>query len=176
MMGSNLLIIRGIVGVVFGFLAFLWPGLTIAILVGIFALYAIVDGATNLMLGLTRTEASSHRWALILQGLAGIVAGTLAFVWPQITALALVFFIGAWAIVTGIFEIAAAIRLRRVITGEWLLMLSGALSVVFGVLIFAFPSAGAVGIAWVLGAYAAASGIILVGLGIRLRSHRIVAG
>lgn len=96
--------------------------------------------------------------------------------WPQITALALILFIGAWAVVTGIFEIVAAIRLRRVLTGEWLLLLSGVLSILFGIFVFLFPGAGAIGIAWGLGAYAAATGFILVVLGIRLRSRTLVIG
>ena len=166
--GSSALIVRGIVGVVFGVIAFLWPGITIAALVVIFGAYAIIDGITNLVLGFSRTGAHG-RWAHVLQGVFGIAAGGLTFMWPAITALVLVLLIGAWAIVTGVFEIAAAIRLRRVITGEWMLALSGIVSILFGVLVFAFPLAGAVGISWVLGVYAMAAGIILIALGVRLR-------
>jgi uncharacterized membrane protein HdeD (DUF308 family) len=164
------LLIRGFVGVLIGILAVAWPGITIAVLVAIFALYAVIDGVTNLILGLTRTRTHGRSWALSLQGVAGIVAGVLTFIWPGITALVLVLFIGAWAIVTGGFEIAAAILLRRHIRGEWLLALSGVMSVLFGALVFAFPGAGAVGIALVLGIYAAAGGIVLIALGLRLRS------
>jgi uncharacterized membrane protein HdeD (DUF308 family) len=170
MLESTFLIVRGTLGIVIGILAFLWPGLTIAVVVGIFALYALIDGITNLMLGLTRSPRQERSWPMALQGLVGIAAGILTLIWPGITALALVLCIAAWAAVTGILEIAAAIRLRRVITGEWLLMLSGILSVVFGALVFAFPLAGAVSIAWILGAYAFASGVVLVALGVRLRS------
>jgi uncharacterized membrane protein HdeD (DUF308 family) len=173
--GSTFLLIRGVVGVVIGMLAITWPGLTIAALVGIFGLYAVIDGVTNLMLGFSRLRAPGPSWPHALQGVAGIVAGVLAFVWPGVTALVLVLFIGAWALVTGVLEIAAAIRLRREIKGEWLLALSGVLSVAFGVLVFAFPSAGAVGIAWVLGIYAAAAGMVLIALGLRLRSLTTVA-
>jgi uncharacterized membrane protein HdeD (DUF308 family) len=171
---SSLLLIRGLVSLAIGILAVMWPGVTIAILVGIFGLYALIDGVTNLILGLTRTRTHGRSWAHALQGVAGIVAGILTFLWPGVTALVLVLFIGAWAIVTGGFEIAAAIRLRRVIKGEWLLALSGILSIVFGVLIFAFPGAGAVGIAWILGIYAAAAGMVLIALGLRLRSLAFV--
>jgi uncharacterized membrane protein HdeD (DUF308 family) len=94
----------------------------------------------------------------------------LTFLWPAMTALALIFFIGAWAVVTGIIEVAAAIKLRKEISGEWLLALSGLLSIAFGVLVLAFPFAGAVGISWVLGSYAMMGGIILIALGVRLRS------
>jgi uncharacterized membrane protein HdeD (DUF308 family) len=168
--GSSFLLIRGLVGVAIGILAMAWPGVTIAVLVGIFALYAIIDGITNLFLGLTRTSTHGRSWASALQGIAGIAAGVLAFVWPGITALVLVLFIGAWAIVTGVLEVAAAIRLRRYIDGEWLLVLSGIMSLAFGVLVFAFPAAGAVGIAWILGVYAAAAGMVLIALGVKLRS------
>jgi uncharacterized membrane protein HdeD (DUF308 family) len=173
--GSSFLLIRGIVGVAIGILAVLWPGITIAVLVGIFGLYAILDGITNLMLGFSRRRVQSGWWVHLLQGIFGIAAGVLALLWPGVTALVLVLFIGAWAIVTGTLEIIAAVRLRRVITGEWLLALSGCLSVLFGILVFAFPGAGAVGIAWVLGIYTAAAGLVLIALGLRLRTAPLVA-
>jgi uncharacterized membrane protein HdeD (DUF308 family) len=173
--GSSLLLIRGIVGVVVAFVAFAWPGITIAVLVGIFGVYAIIDGFTNLFLGFSRVRTAGRSWPHILQGIAGIVAGVLTFIWPGVTALVLIWFIAAWAVVTGVFEIAAAIRLRRVIRGEWMLVLSGILSVVFGILVFAFPGAGAVGISWILGAYTGAAGLILIALAIRLRSRALAA-
>jgi uncharacterized membrane protein HdeD (DUF308 family) len=172
--GSSVLIVRGIVGVVVGVVAFLWPGITIAALVVIFGAYAIIDGITNLVLGFSRTGAHG-RWAHVLQGVVGIAAGVLTFMWPAITALVLVLMIGAWAIITGVFEIVAAIRLRQVITGEWLLVLSGIVSILFGVLVFAFPLAGAVGISWVLGVYTMIAGIILISLGVRLRKLVVAA-
>lgn len=167
---DGLLIVRGIVGVVFGLVAFAWPGITITALVAIFAAYAVIDGVTNLFLGFSRRTGRERSWASVIQGIVGIAAGVLAVIWPGVTALALVIFIGAWAIVTGIFEIFAAIKLRKQIKGEWLLALSGLLSIMFGVLVFAFPAAGAVGIAWVLGIYAMAGGIVLIALGVRLRA------
>jgi uncharacterized membrane protein HdeD (DUF308 family) len=172
--GSSLLIIRGLVGVVIGILAVAWPGITMAVLVAIFALYALLDGITNLVLGVTSTSTHGRSWAHALMGIIGIAAGVVTFLRPGVTALALVLFIGAWAIVTGVFEIVAAIRLRRYIKGEWLLALSGIMSVVFGVLVFAFPAAGAVGIAWILGIYAAAAGLVLIALGLKLRSLGLV--
>src|SRR5258706_3409248 len=108
--GSSLLIIRGILGVVVGVLAFVWPGITIAALVILFGAYAVIDGVTNVLLGATRT-AHGRSWAQVVQGIVGIVAGVLTFIWPAITALVLIMFIAAWAIVTGIFEIFAALRL-----------------------------------------------------------------
>ena len=171
---DSFMLIRGIASIVIGIPAIAWPGMTIAVLVGIFGVYAIIDGITNLFIGFSRARAGES-WAHLVQGLVGIGAGVLALLWPGVTALALVFFIAAWAVMTGVFEIVAAIRLRKVIKGEWLLALSGALSVAFGVLVFAFPGAGAVGIAFVLGTYAVAAGLILVMLAIRLRSRLLVA-
>jgi len=173
MEGSSVLIVRGIVGVAVGIIAFLWPGITIAALVVLFGAYAIIDGITNLVLGFS-PAGRQGRWAHVLQGVAGVAAGVLTFMWPAITGLVLISFIGAWAIVTGGFEIAAAIRLRRVITGEWMLVLSGIVSILFGVLVVAFPLAGAVGISWIFGVYAMAAGIILISLGVKLRS-RVIA-
>lgn len=167
---DGLLIVRGIVGVVFGLVAFAWPGITMTALVAIFAAYAVIDGVTNLFLGLSRRRGHERSWASAIQGIIGIAAGVLAVIWPAVTALALVIFIGAWAIVTGVVEIFAAIKLRKEIRGEWLLALSGVLSIMFGVLVFAFPAAGAVGIAWILGIYAMAGGIVLIALGVRLRA------
>jgi uncharacterized membrane protein HdeD (DUF308 family) len=171
---STFLLIRGLVAVVMGILAMAWPGITMAAIVGVFGLYAVIDGITSLMLGLTRTRTHGRSWAVVVQGVIGILAGIVTFVWPGITAFALVMFIGAWGIVTGVFEIVAAIRLRRVIKGEWLLALSGIISVLFGFLVFAFPAAGAVGIAWVLGIYAVTAGLVLIALGVRLRSPSLV--
>jgi len=170
---ATFLIIRGFVGVTLGVLAMMWPGVTIAALVIIFGLYAVLDGVMNLVLGFRRSYQRS--WAQLLQGFVGIAAGILTFVWPGITALALVLFIGAWAVLTGVLEVVTAVRLRKAIDGEWLLALSGMMSLIFGILVFAFPAAGAVGIAWILGIYAAASGFVLVSLGLRLRTRLVAA-
>ena len=168
--GSSLLIVRGIVGVVIGIVAFVFPGVTIAALVVIFGIYAVIDGVTNLMIGVTRRAGDGAPWLHALQGVVGIGAGVLTFIWPGITALVLILFIGSWAIVTGVLEVAAAVKLRKEIHGEWLLALNGILSIVFGLLVLVFPFAGAVGISWVLGSYAMVGGILLIALGVRLRS------
>ena len=171
---TTMLLLRGVVGIAAGMLAMLWPGLTIAFLVVLFGTYALVDGMTNVWLGLRRTPERGRSWASVAQGLFGIAAGVLAFVWPGITTLALLFWIAAWAIITGILEVVAAIRFRKELQREWILVLSGVLSIAFGLLLSAFPAVGAVGLAWALGAYAAASGILLVAMAIRLRTGRLV--
>jgi len=173
---SSLLMARGLIGVTAGVLTFLWPGLTIAALVILFGLYALIDGITNVFIGVKTQPATNKRsWITIIQGIVGITAGVLTFVWPGITALALLLLVGAWAMVTGVFQIVAAIKLRKEIRGEWLLAMSGVLSIVFGVLLFISPGLGAIGIAWALAAYAIASGAVLVALGVRLRTHQTLS-
>ena len=164
------LVIRGLVGILFGIITFAWPGITFAALVIVFGAYALLDGVFSLV-GAVKAAQAHERWgALVFLGVTGIGAGVVTVLWPAITAFALVCLIAAWAIVTGVFEIAAAVRLRRYIEGEWLLALAGIASLVFGVLIMIAPLAGALVIAVWVGAYALVSGVMLVTLGIKLRS------
>jgi uncharacterized membrane protein HdeD (DUF308 family) len=164
------LVFRGILGIAIGFITFVWPGITLTALVFLFAGYALVDGAFSLT-GAVYAAQAHERWgALVIEGILGIAAAVITVFWPAITALSLVFVIAAWAILTGISEIATAVRLRKHISGEWLLILAGIASVIFGVLVAAVPSAGALVIAIWFGAYAFVFGIMLVALGFRLRA------
>jgi uncharacterized membrane protein HdeD (DUF308 family) len=157
-----LVAVRGLAAIVFGLIALLMPGITLLALVLLFAAYAIVDGASKVVSAFRRQpDGSRDMWSL-LAGILGIVAGIVAAVWPGITALVLLILIAAWAIVTGVFEIVAAYRLRDQINGEALLALGGALSIAFGVLALLMPSAGALAIVWLIGAYAIATGIVLL--------------
>lgn len=169
--GWWLLLLRGIAGVVFGVLAFVWPGLTLFTLVIFYGAYVLVDGVLALVSAFTGGEKPVSTWWLVLVGLAGIVAGLLTFLWPGVTALVLVIFIGAWSIVHGIFEIIGAIQLRKEIDNEWLLILAGAMSVLFGILILVAPGAGALALVWLIGAYSIVFGVLLIGLSLRLRGH-----
>jgi uncharacterized membrane protein HdeD (DUF308 family) len=163
------LVIRGIAGVLLGVVTFVWPGITLGALILLFGAFALVDGAGSIV-GAVRASRKDERWgSLLIVGVAGIAAGLVAFLWPGLTALALVYVIAAWAIVAGIFEIAAAVRLRKHIEHEWLLALTGILSVAFGVLIAVAPLAGALVIALWVGAYAFVYGVLLIALGFRLR-------
>jgi uncharacterized membrane protein HdeD (DUF308 family) len=163
------LALRGLAAVIFGILAFIWPGVTVTILVLFFGAYALWDGIFALI-GAFRTK-SDRRWPLVLEGLVGIAACLFVFFWPGPAALALLFVIGAWAVITGIFEIIAAIRLREEIEGEWLMLISGVLSVLFGIALFIWPAAGALAVTWMIGAYAILFGILLIVLGFRLRTR-----
>jgi uncharacterized membrane protein HdeD (DUF308 family) len=164
------LVVRGVLGILLGLATFLWPGITLTALVFLFGGYALLDGALSLA-GALRAAQAHERWgALLIEGLVGILATFVTMLWPAITALALVFVIASWAIITGVSEIVAAVRLRRYIHGEWLLALAGVLSVLFGVLLAAMPIAGALVIALWVGAYMLVFGVALVALGFRLRS------
>ena len=161
--------LRGVFAVIFGIMAFIWPGLTLAALVLLFGAYALVDGILAMANAARAARSGERWWPFLLEGLAGVVIGVLTFLWPGITALVLLYLIAAWAILTGIAEIVAAVRLRRVLTGEWLLGLAGVVSIVFGVLLIVFPGAGALAVVWLIGAYALVFGIVLIVLGFRLR-------
>lgn len=166
------LVIRGVAAILFGILAFVWPGLTVLALVILFAAYAAIDGIFALVAAWRAVEGRRQWWPLALEGVAGIGVAVLTVVWPDATAFALLFLIAAWALVTGVLEIVTAIRLRKVIEGEWLLALVGVASIVFAALIVIFPGAGAVGIVWAIGVYAVVFGILLISLGLRLRALR----
>lgn len=164
------LVIRGLVAIIVGIVTFVWPGITLGALVLLFGAYSLLDGIFSLV-GAYRASRAHERWgALVFEGLFGIAASAVTVLWPAITALALVYIIAAWALVTGSLEIAAAVKLRKVISGEWLLGLGGVASIVFGILAVILPLAGALAIALGVGIYALVFGVILIGLGFRLRS------
>jgi uncharacterized membrane protein HdeD (DUF308 family) len=168
-----LLLLRGIAAIVFGVLAFIWPGLTLLTLVILYGAFAIVDGVLALAAVFGRTGPDVPKWWLVLTAILDIGAGLIALFWPGITALVLIIFIGAWAIVRGVMEIIAAIQLRKEIEGEWLLVLAGVLSVLFGLGVLIYPGAGAVALAWLIGIYAIAIGVVMIMLAIRLRKHHM---
>ena len=166
-----LLALRGLVAVLFGVLAFMWPGATLITLVWLFGAFALVNGILSLVLA-AKTKGYPKVGSLIFGGLLGILAGLLAFVMPGITALGLLILIAAWAIVTGIMELVAAVRLRKIINNEWLLVLAGIASVAFGVILLFQPAAGALVLIWWIGAWALLSGILLMILAFRMRNWK----
>jgi uncharacterized membrane protein HdeD (DUF308 family) len=161
-----------VAAIIFGILTFVLPVASLAALVLIFGSYALVDGVFSLVAALRRADGERPWWALVLHGIAGIAAGVVTFMYPGLTALVLVYVIAAWAIITGALEIVVAIRLRKMITGEWWLAASGAVSIVLGVLLMAAPGAGAVALVLWIGAWALVTGVLLVAVGIRLRRWR----
>lgn len=167
-----ILLLRGIAAIVFGALAFVWPGLTLLTLVIFYGAFVLVDGVLALWAAVAGGGGMAPRWWLAVVGVLGVAAGLLTFFWPGVTALVLVLFIGAWALVRGVFEIIGAIQLRKEIDNEWTLILGGALSVIFGLGVMILPGAGALALVWVIAIYAIAVGIAMVALSLRLRGRR----
>src|SRR3954454_23547594 len=150
------LALRGLFAVLFGIAAFAWPGITLGALVLLYGAFALVDGVFAIAAALAGQARRAPWWALLIEGVAGIAVGIMTFAWPGITAIALLYLIAAWALVTGVFEVVAAIRLRKEIQGEWMLALSGILSILFGLALVANPAAGALAVVWLIGAYSIA--------------------
>ncbi|HTM50792.1 MAG TPA: HdeD family acid-resistance protein [Bryobacteraceae bacterium] len=164
------LTIRGLVAILFGVFTFFWPAVTLTVLALLFGAYALVDGIFNVVSAVRGGPDQERWWVILLQGVISLGAGLLTAFWPAITVLALIYVLAAWAILTGLLELAAAVKLRQYITGEWLLALAGVASVVFGLLLIVQPFAGAIVVAWWIGAYALIFGAILIGLSFRLRA------
>jgi uncharacterized membrane protein HdeD (DUF308 family) len=165
------LAIRGVVAIIFGILAFVWPGITLLTLVILFAVYALADGFFAIVAAMSASSRGEKWWALLLEGILGIVAGVVTLLVPGITALFLLYIIAFWSLITGIFEVVTAVRLRREISDEWLMGLGGVASVIFGILLLSFPGAGALAVVWLIGAYAIIFGVLLLSLAIRLRTR-----
>ena len=165
-----LLLLRGIAAIIFGLLTFAWPGLTLLTLILFYGAFALVDGVLAIIAAITG-GAPTPRWWLAIVGLLGIAAGLLTFLMPGLTALVLLYLIAGWAIATGLFQIVGAIKLRKEIDNEWLLILGGIISVLFGVSMMLAPGAGALALVWVIGAYSVVMGVIFVALAFRLRKH-----
>jgi uncharacterized membrane protein HdeD (DUF308 family) len=163
-------LLRGLAAIGFGIITFMAPAISLAAVVLLWGAYAFADGVLALVSAIRRRGESDRWWLFLVEGLVGIAAGVLTFIWPGITAIALLYLIAAWALVTGVLEIAAAIRLRKVIAHEWLLALSGIASLGFGILLVLFPGAGALAVVLWIGAYTLVFGALLVALAFRLRS------
>jgi uncharacterized membrane protein HdeD (DUF308 family) len=163
-------LLRGIGAVAFGILAFIWPGLTLLSLVLLYGAYALVDGILSIACGVKGGTAPRPWWVMIIAGLLGVAAGIVTFLYPGITAMVLLVIIAFAAIVRGVLEIAAGIRLRQEIEGEFWLILGGVLSIVFGVFLLLRPGVGALAVVWLIGGYAIVFGIVAMMLAFRLRA------
>jgi uncharacterized membrane protein HdeD (DUF308 family) len=165
------LVLRGVVAILFGLAAIVWPGLTLEVLILVFAAYMLVDGVFALIGAFTNHTGHTSWWVLLLEGLLGIATGIVTFLFPGLATIALIYIIAFWAMATGILEVIAAIRLRKEIRGELLLAISGIVSFGLGLLLVLFPAAGVLTVIWFIAIYAALFGGMLIGLGLRLRKH-----
>ena len=160
---------RGLAGIAIGQVAFTWPGVTIASIVMLFGIYALMDGAFAIIAAM-RGVREHDRWGwMLVEGIAGVLAGLIALFMPAIGALALVWIIAFWAMVTGALEIGAAVRLRKIMEGEWMLMIAGVLSLALGFLIVSRPGVGIAVIATWIGVYALVVGVVTLVLAFRVR-------
>jgi uncharacterized membrane protein HdeD (DUF308 family) len=167
-----LFVLRGVAAILLGIAAFLWPGLTIATLIILFGAYAFVDGVFLLISAISGWSKIEDPWLILLEGLIGIGIGVVTFHSPAITGLGLLIFIAAWSLATGVLEIASAMRLRKELKGEFWLLLSGILSILFAIVLMWYPTAGAYALAIIIGAYAIGFGVMLIAFGIRLNRFR----
>jgi uncharacterized membrane protein HdeD (DUF308 family) len=163
------LALRGIFAILFGLAALAMPGITLAAIIWLFGAYAVADGVFAIVVGLRAVERHQRSWPLMLEGIVDIAAGVTAVTWPALTALLLLYLVSVWAMVTGILEIVAAIRLRRHIKGEWMLAVNGVISVLLGAFLIAPPRVGILTVVYWIGAYALIFGVMLLALGLRLR-------
>lgn len=164
--------LRGVVAILFGLMAMFMPAITLSALVLVWGAFALADGVLALIAGIRIRDQGKPLWALIIVGLLGVAAGIVTFLWPGLTALILLYIIAIWALVAGVFQIAAAIRFRKEIRNEWFLGLSGLVSVLFGAMLVMQPGAGALALVWVIGIYAVFFGILLLVFSFRLKQHR----
>jgi len=161
--------VRGIAAILFGIMALIWPGPTLAVLILLFGAYAFVDGVA-LLVALARGDvlARSHKWITGLMGVLGIAVAIATLVWPGMTALTLLYLVSFWAVTTGILQIASAIEFRREIAGELFVVLGGLFSIVFGALLVAFPGTGLLSLVWLVGFWAELFGFSSLGIAYRL--------
>jgi uncharacterized membrane protein HdeD (DUF308 family) len=164
-----LLALRGVLAIIFGILAFTWPGETLLVLIAFFGAYMFIDGIVALVAAI-RFRHEREQWpSLLLEGVIGIIIGVVTFFLPGITALAWAFLVAAWALVTGVLEIITAFRLRTIIRDEILFIIAGILSILFGIVMAALPRQGLLALIWVIAAYAIVFGILLIALSFRVR-------
>jgi len=164
-----LLLLRGLAAIAFGLLVWFRPGISLALLLLMFGIYTLVDGALSIWAAISGRGDHEHWWVLLLAGLLGVLVGALTFIAPGVTAIALLFYIAIWALGTGTLQIIAAIRLRKEIQGEWMLILAGLASVVLGIVFIARPGVGVLTLLWLIAVYAVLYGVLLVLLSFRVR-------
>ena len=163
--------LRGAAAILFGLIAMINPEITIYVLVMIFGAYAIVDGIFAILVSLRGSHADQRWWILLVEGIASLIVGIVSFLNPNITAFLFAYLLAAWAILTGVFAIYSAIQMRAHLPNEWLWILSGAVSIIFGIAIAVLPVAGILVWSYLIGFYALIAGMALLGFAVRLRTH-----
>ncbi|MEO3857066.1 HdeD family acid-resistance protein [Acrocarpospora sp. B8E8] len=163
------LAVRGVLAIIFGLIALIWPAITLKALVIVFGVYALINGATTI-LGAFRDRPSGERGWLILSGLVSLAAGIAVLVWPRITALALIWLIGAWFLITGIVEIVGAVMRRKEVEGDWSMLLNGVLAALFGLILMLWPGAGAIALVALIAIFAIVLGAAMLVLAFRARN------
>lgn len=158
------LALRGLIAILFGILALALPGVTLSLLVILFGAYVLIEGLLTIAASLGAHKKMAHWGILLLEGFVCVVIGIIIFVWPVITAVVLLFLIAIWAIVTGILEIIAAVQIRESASDEWLLIIGGILSFIFGIILLACPALGLLAVIWIIGIYAIIFGVLLFAL------------
>jgi uncharacterized membrane protein HdeD (DUF308 family) len=164
------LALRGIAAILLGILAFLWPGMTLTLLVWCFAAYVVADGVFAVVAGLRAVQAHERWWPLAIEGGLGLLAGVILVLWPTQALLTFIYIVAVWAILTGLVLAAAALRLRST-GGVGLLLAGGVLSLGWGIVVVFWPIAGEVTLAWWIGAYALFFGVFMLSFGLQLRRH-----
>lgn len=157
-----MLALRGVLAILFGLIALFVPGIALLAFIVAFAVYALLDGIVAVAVALGERTSSTRWWWVLVEGILSIVAGILAFAYPGVTALVLLYIVAAWAVLTGIMEIVTAVSLREVLSREWALIVAGALSVIFGVFLFVRPGLGLLSILWVVGIYSLIFGVLFL--------------
>ena len=166
------LLIRGIAAILFGIVALAWPGLTAYTLLLTFGIFAVVDGIFAIITGFRRKAGDDQWWSWLVEGILSLIIGLMALFWTETTALALVIWIAAWAMVAGVMRIIAAIRLRHEIEGEWALGLSGLLMLLWGLAFAVVPAAGILSLTWLFGLFALLTGVVMIILAFRVKGYK----
>jgi uncharacterized membrane protein HdeD (DUF308 family) len=164
------IIARGVAAIVFGLCALFVPGVTWVVLMSFFAAYTLIGGTAIIATALSRETRADRPWGLLLvEGILGVVAAGVWMLWPAAASVAFIYVLGSWAVASGILEIGTAIRLRKIIHGEWMLGVAGLLSIALGLTAWLWPLAGALALVWWIGAYAIVFGALMIGLGLHMR-------
>ena len=165
-----LLALRGLFAILFGIVILAWPALTIEILVIIYGVFALVGGILSMIIGLFSIGKNSNWWLMFLEGVLGFIVGGIVLKWPAMSLLLLIIIIALWAIISGIAQIITAFFVRQQIKNEWLMALSGLISLLFGLLLFSWPISGIIVLSWLIGFYALLLGIFLIVFGFQIKT------